>query len=272
MGAVFNQDDTVVIAPLANLCKRACQPKIVRYQHGFAVACGGCIDSVEVWQAIGLQAEIGYVQVGQNNGRHHRWAMVGWHQYGAGGWEPQLQQGLIDGSAPAGGEPGVSQILNAGEARCINYFATGDIVLIQDADLEYDPQDYPTLLAPILDNRADVVYGSRFLGGPHRVLMFWHYLGNLLFTFLTDILYNVNLTDMGVGYKVFRADAIKDLTLRSNRFGFEPEITAKICKRHCRLYEVPISYGGRTYAEGKKITWRDGFVYLWCLLRYRFYD
>lgn len=150
--------------------------------------------------------------------------------------------------------------------------ATGDIVLIQDADLEYDPQDYPTLLAPILDNRADVVYGSRFLGGPHRVLMFWHYLGNLLFTFLTDILYNVNLTDMGVGYKVFRADAIKDLTLRSNRFGFEPEITAKICKRHCRLYEVPISYGGRTYAEGKKITWRDGFVYLWCLLRYRFYD
>jgi glycosyltransferase involved in cell wall biosynthesis len=150
--------------------------------------------------------------------------------------------------------------------------ATGDIVLIQDADLEYDPQDYPALLAPILDNRADVVYGSRFLGGPHRVLMFWHYLGNLLFTFLTDVLYNVNLTDMGVGYKVFRSGAIKGLSLRSNRFGFEPEITAKICKRHCRLYEVPISYSGRTYAEGKKITWRDGFIYLWCLLRYRLGD
>lgn len=150
--------------------------------------------------------------------------------------------------------------------------AQGDIILVQDADLEYDPSDYPALLAPILDDRADVVYGSRFLGGPHRVLLFWHYLGNVLFTFLTNILYNVNLTDMGVGYKVFRAGVIKQLTLRSDRFGFEPEVTAKICKRHCRLYEVPISYSGRTYAEGKKITWRDGLVYFWCLLRYRFRD
>jgi glycosyltransferase involved in cell wall biosynthesis len=149
---------------------------------------------------------------------------------------------------------------------------SGDIIIIQDADLEYDPGDYPALLAPILDNRADVVYGSRFLGGPHRVLLFWHYLGNLFFTFLTNILYNVNLTDMGVGYKVFRSDVLKGFPLRSARFGFEPEVTAKICKRHCRLYEVPISYSGRTYAEGKKITWRDGLTYFWCLLRYRLHD
>jgi glycosyltransferase involved in cell wall biosynthesis len=150
--------------------------------------------------------------------------------------------------------------------------ATGDIILIQDADLEYDPIDYPALLGPLLDGRADVVYGSRFLGGPHRVLLFWHYQGNKLFTFLTNLLYNVNLTDMGVCYKVFLADKLKSLPLSSNRFGFEPEVTAKICKRHWRIYEVPISYSGRTYAEGKKITWKDSLSYLWCLLRYRLAD
>ncbi|MFH1724055.1 MAG: glycosyltransferase family 2 protein [Elusimicrobiota bacterium] len=150
--------------------------------------------------------------------------------------------------------------------------ATGDVVLIQDADLEYDPEDYPVLLRPLLDGRAEVVYGSRFLGGPHRVLLFWHYAGTKLFTLLTNILYNVNLTDMGVCYKVFLTDALRTLKLRSDRFGFEPEVTAKVCKRHLRLYEVPISYSGRTYAEGKKITWRDGFAYLWCLLRYRIAD
>jgi glycosyltransferase involved in cell wall biosynthesis len=150
--------------------------------------------------------------------------------------------------------------------------ATGDIVLIQDADLEYNPQDYPKLLEPILDHRAEAVYGSRFLGGPHRVLLFWHYMANNLFTLLTNLLYNVNLTDMGVCYKVFLADKLRTIPLKSDRFGFEPEITAKICKRHWRIFEVPISYSGRTYAEGKKITWRDGFVYLWCLLRYRLAD
>ena len=150
--------------------------------------------------------------------------------------------------------------------------ATGDLVLIQDADLEYDPRDFPTLLAPLLDGRADAVYGSRFLGGPHRVLLFWHYAANVGFTLLTNILYNVNLSDMGVCYKVFKTDLVRSFPLREDRFGFEPEVTAKICKRHARLYEVPVSYSGRTYAEGKKITWKDGLAYARCLLRYRLAD
>ena len=150
--------------------------------------------------------------------------------------------------------------------------ATGDLVIIQDADLEYDPADYPGLLAPLLDGRADVVYGSRFLGGPHRVLFFWHYCANKLFTLLTNVLYNINLNDMGTCYKVFHTAQLKAIPLNSERFGIEAELTAKICKRHLRLYEVPISYAGRTYAEGKKITWKDGFSYLYCLLRYRVAD
>jgi glycosyltransferase involved in cell wall biosynthesis len=150
--------------------------------------------------------------------------------------------------------------------------ATGDLVIVQDADLEYDPADYPGLLAPLLDGRADVVYGSRFLGGPHRVLFFWHYCANKFFTLLTNVLYNINLNDMGTCYKVFDAAQLKAIPLRSERFGIEAELTAKVCKRHLRLFEVPISYAGRTYAEGKKITWKDGFSYLWCLLRYRVAD
>lgn len=150
--------------------------------------------------------------------------------------------------------------------------ATGDLILIQDADLEYDPSDYPALLGPLLDGRADVVYGSRFLGGPHRVLFFWHYFGNLVFTLLANVLYDINLTDMGTCYKAFLADKLKAIPLSSERFGIEAELTAKICKRRLRIYEVPISYSGRTYLEGKKITWKDGFSYLWCLLRYRFSD
>jgi glycosyltransferase involved in cell wall biosynthesis len=150
--------------------------------------------------------------------------------------------------------------------------ATGDVVITQDADLEYDPRDYRALLEPILDGRADVVYGSRFLGGPHRVLFFWHYVGNRVLTLLSNALSNLNLTDMETGYKVFRREILSDLPLRSNRFGFEPEFTVKIAKRMLRVYEVPISYSGRTYAEGKKITWRDGVVAIFALLRFRLFE
>jgi len=150
--------------------------------------------------------------------------------------------------------------------------ATGDIVLIQDADLEYDPSDYPILLKPILDGKADVVYGSRFLGGPHRVLYFWHYVGNQFLTLLSNIMTNINLTDMETGYKVFRSDVIKQIPLKSNRFGFEPEITAKVARRGFRIFETPISYFGRSYAEGKKIGWKDGFQAIYCIIRYGIAD
>ncbi len=150
--------------------------------------------------------------------------------------------------------------------------ATGDIIIIQDADLEYDPNDYHRLLEPIMDGRADVVYGSRFLGGPHRVLFFWHYLGNKFLTLFSNVLNNLNLTDMEVGYKVFRRQLLHQIQLKSNRFGFEPEFTAKIAKLKPRIYEVPISYSGRSYEEGKKITWKDGVLALFSIVWFRFFD
>jgi len=148
---------------------------------------------------------------------------------------------------------------------------TGDVVVIQDADLEYDPRDYAALLRPILEGVADVVYGSRFLGGPHRVLMFWHYVGNRLLTLLSNALNNLNLSDIETGYKAFRADVLRGMALRSDRFGFEPEFTARVARRGLRVYEVPVSYYGRSYAEGKKITWKDGLAAVWAIFRFRFF-
>jgi len=176
-------------------------------------------------------------------------------------------------------EPLVHQILfhkvNQGKGAALRtgiQAATGDIVLIQDADLEYDPQEYPNLVEPILRNKADVVYGSRFMGSqPHRVLYFWHSVGNMVLTVLSNMFTNLNLTDMETCYKVFRREIIQGVSIKENRFGFEPEITAKIAKLDCRIFEVGISYYGRTYKEGKKIGWKDGFRAIYCIIKYNLF-
>ena len=160
---------------------------------------------------------------------------------------------------------------NGGKGKAIRTAlaaSTGDVVIVQDADLEYDPQDWPALLQPLIQGRADACFGSRFLGGPHRVLYYWHSVGNRLLTLFSNMLTNLNLTDMETCYKAVRGELARSLHLRSDRFGFEPEITARLAQRDARIYEVPISYAGRTYAEGKKINWRDGIAAFWHILKF----
>lgn len=193
-----------------------------------------------------------------------------------------VDDGSTDGTRdllpPLDGQSGVRVILHeknqgkGGAVRTGIKAAAGEVMLIQDADLEYDPRDYPALLRPIEEGLADVVYGSRFLGGARRATMFWHMIANYMLTFMTNILYNTILTDMETGYKVFRRKVVEDMPLHARRFDFEPEFTAKVLKRHYRIFEVPITFNPRDYAEGKKIGLKDAFEAVWTLLKYRFVD
>ena len=169
----------------------------------------------------------------------------------------------------------IYQSKNAGKGSALRAGfdkAEGEIIIVQDGDLEYNPKEYPLLLEPILDGRADVVYGSRFLGGTHRVFFFWHYVGNKVLTTLSNMCTNLCLTDMETGYKVFRRTVLDSFILKCNRFGFEPEFTSKVARHAFRVYEVPISYSGRGYEEGKKINWKDGVAALWFIFRFRFFS
>jgi len=169
----------------------------------------------------------------------------------------------------------IYQSKNAGKGSALRAGfdkAEGEIIIVQDGDLEYDPKEYPLLIEPILDGRADVVYGSRFLGGTHRVFFFWHYVGNKVLTTLSNMCTNLCLTDMETGYKVFRRAVLDSFILKCNRFGFEPEFTSKVARHAFRVYEVPISYSGRGYEEGKKINWKDGVAALWFIFRFRFFS
>ncbi|MGC8837318.1 MAG: glycosyltransferase family 2 protein [Anaerolineae bacterium] len=182
---------------------------------------------------------------------------------------------ILDQEAQRGDITFVRHERNQGKGAAVRTamaHATGDIFLIQDADLEYDPRDYPSLLRPILEGRAEVVYGSRFLGGPRKAMLFWHMVANKLLTLITNILYDSILSDMETCYKVFKAEVVRSIPLRARGFEFEPEITAKVLKRGYRIFEVPITYTGREYHEGKKIKARDAFIALWTLLKYRFVD
>ncbi len=176
------------------------------------------------------------------------------------------REGLVDSLELSEGNHGKGAAIRAAVRR-----ATGDVMVILDADLEYDPHDLPLLLQPIVDGRADAVFGSRFLGGPHRVLYFWHRVGNGLLTLFSNMLTDLNLSDMETGYKMTRADLMRSLPLTARRFGLEPELTARLAQARARIYEVPISYSGRTYAEGKKITWRDGLAAVWHTLRFNLF-
>ena len=186
--------------------------------------------------------------------------------------------GSRDLLAEMDGQKGIRVILhekNRGKGAAVRTgiaAARGEAILIQDADLEYDPRDYPTLLKPIEEGLADVVYGSRFLGGPRRAVMFWHLIANYVLTFATNLIYNTILSDMETGYKVFRREVLQGVTLRANRFDFEPEFTAKILKRHFRVFEVPITFNPRDYSEGKKIKMKDAFIAIWTLIKYRFVE
>ena len=182
---------------------------------------------------------------------------------------------LLQGLTQSDGRKFLFQPRNMGKGAALRAgFAavSGDIVVVQDADLEYDPTEYPELIRPIVENKADVVYGSRFLSGPHRVLFFWHYVANRFLTTMSNMMTDLNLSDMETCYKVFRADVLAKIRLRENRFGFEPEFTAKVARAKCRIYEVPISYNGRDYTEGKKIGWKDGAAALYFILKYHFMD